>query len=158
MKIIEKGGVTSPKGFLAAGVHAGLKKQKKDMALIVSAANAVSAGAFTTNKVKAAPVLWDMETLKGEMHKAIVINSGNANACTAERGLKDAGDSAAYAAELLGLSQHEVFVASTGVIGVPLDMDKIKQIRTTIIGTLMLMRAYSTEYLLVHICILMQIQ
>ena len=67
MKIIEKGGVTSPKGFLAAGVHAGLKKQKKDMALIVSAANAVSAGAFTTNKVKAAPVLWDMETLKGEL-------------------------------------------------------------------------------------------
>lgn len=126
MKIIEKGGVTSPKGFLAAGVHAGLKKQKKDMALIVSAANAVSAGAFTTNKVKAAPVLWDMETLKGETHKAIVINSGNANACTAERGLKDAGDSAVYAAELLGLSQHEVFVASTGVIGVPLDMDKIK--------------------------------
>lgn len=126
MKIIEKGGVTSPKGFLAAGVHAGLKKQKKDMALIVSAANAVSAGAFTTNKVKAAPVLWDMETLKGETHKAIVINSGNANACTAERGLKDAGDSAAYAAELLGLSQNEVFVASTGVIGVPLDMDKIK--------------------------------
>lgn len=126
MKIIEKGGVTSPKGFLAAGVHAGLKKQKKDMALIVSAANAVSAGAFTTNKVKAAPVLWDMETLRGETHKAIVINSGNANACTAERGLKDAGDSAAYAAELLGLTQKEVFVASTGVIGVPLDMDKIK--------------------------------
>ena len=126
MKIIEKGGVTSPKGFLAAGVHAGLKKQKKDMALIVSAASAVSAGTFTTNKVKAAPVLWDMETLKGETHKAIVINSGNANACTAERGLKDAGDSAAYAAELLGLTQKEVFVASTGVIGVPLDMGKIK--------------------------------
>ncbi len=126
MKIIEKGGVTSPKGFLAAGVHAGLKKQKKDMALIVSAANAVSAGAFTTNKVKAAPVLWDMETLKGETHKAIVVNSGNANACTAEQGLKDAGESAAYAADLLGLTQKEVFVASTGVIGVPLDMSKIK--------------------------------
>lgn len=126
MKIIEKGGVTSPKGFLAAGVHAGLKRQKKDMALIVSAASAVSAGTFTTNKVKAAPVLWDMETLKGETHKAIVVNSGNANACTAEQGLKDAGESAAYAADLLGLTQKEVFVASTGVIGVPLDMDKIK--------------------------------
>ena len=126
MKIIEKGGVTSPKGFLAAGVHAGLKKQKKDMALIVSAASAVSAGTFTTNKVKAAPVLWDMETLKGETHKAIVVNSGNANACTAEQGLKDAGESAAYAADLLGLTQKEVFVASTGVIGVPLDMGKIK--------------------------------
>ena len=126
MEVIDKGGVTSPKGFLAAGIHAGLKKQKKDMAMIVSVADAAAAGTFTTNKVKAAPVLWDMKILKEPRHRAVVVNSGSANACTAERGLKDAGDSAAYAAELLGIKQDEVFVASTGVIGVPLDMDKIR--------------------------------
>ena len=126
MEVIDNGGVTSPKGFLAAGIHAGLKKQKKDMAMIVSVADAAAAGTFTTNKVKAAPVLWDMKILKEPRHRAVVVNSGSANACTAERGLKDAGDSAAYAAELLGIKQDEVFVASTGVIGVPLDMDKIR--------------------------------
>ena len=125
MEVI-KGGVTSPKGFSAAGVHAGLKKAKKDMALLVSAVPAASAAAFTTNKVKAAPVLWDMDILKGGKAQAVVINSGNANACTGEKGLEDAEETAAYAAGKLGLEKDMVYVSSTGVIGVPLDMAAIR--------------------------------
>ena len=125
MEVI-KGGVTSPKGFSAAGVHAGLKKAKKDMALLVSAVPAASAAAFTTNKVKAAPVLWDMDILKGGKAQAVVINSGNANACTGEKGLEDAEKTAAYAAGKLGLEKDMVYVSSTGVIGVPLDMAAIR--------------------------------
>ena len=126
MTVIENGGVSTPKGFLASGVHAGLKKVKKDMALIVSECDAVAAGAFTTNKVKAAPVLWDMSILGNSVHRAIIVNSGNANACTAERGLKDAEETASYTASLLNTETEKVFVSSTGVIGVPLDMEKIK--------------------------------
>ena len=125
MKIID-GGVTSPKGFKAAGVHAGLKKAKKDMALIVSDVPAVTAAAFTTNKVKAAPVIWDMEIRKGGVAQAVVVNSGNANACTGEQGLKDAEETAGYAASILGIDKSSVYVSSTGVIGVPLDMSRIK--------------------------------
>ena len=125
MRIID-GGVVSPKGYKAAGVHAGLKKVKKDMALIVSEVPAVSAAAFTTNKVKAAPVIWDMKVLKGGTARAVVVNSGNANACTGGQGLKDAEETAAYAALLLSVPKEEVYVSSTGVIGVPLDMEKIK--------------------------------
>ena len=125
MEVI-KGGVTSPKGFSAAGVHAGLKKAKKDMALLVSTVPAASAAAFTTNKVKAAPVLWDMDILKGGKAQAVVINSGNANACTGEKGLEDAEETAAYAAGKLGLEKDMVYVSSTGVIGVPLDMAAIR--------------------------------
>ena len=125
MKVID-GGITSPKGYKAAGVHAGLKKMKKDMALIVSECSAVTAAAFTTNKVKAAPVIWDMDVLKGGMARAVVVNSGNANACTGGQGLQDARDTAAYAASLLSIPEKEVYVSSTGVIGVPLDMSKIR--------------------------------
>ena len=125
MKIID-GGITSPKGFKAAGVHAGLKKARKDMALIVSECQAVTAAAFTTNKVKAAPVLWDMKVLGGGKARAVVVNSGNANACTGEQGLKDAEETASCASSLLSVPKEEVYVSSTGVIGVPLDMDKIE--------------------------------
>ena len=123
---IIKGGVVSPKGYKAAGVHAGLKKAKKDMAMIVSERPAVTAAAFTTNKVKAAPVIWDMKVLAGGKARAVVVNSGNANACTGEQGLKDAEETASYAATLLSVPKEEVYVSSTGVIGVPLDMHKIK--------------------------------
>ncbi len=124
-KVID-GGITAPKGFKAAGVHAGLKKMKKDMALIVSDVPAVTAAAFTTNKVKAAPVLWDISVLAGGEAQAVVVNSGNANACTGVKGLEDAKETAGYAASKLGLRQDKVYVSSTGVIGVPLDMAKIK--------------------------------
>lgn len=124
-KVID-GGITAPKGFKAAGVHAGLKKMKKDMALIVSDVPAVTAAAFTTNKVKAAPVLWDISVLAGGEAQAVVVNSGNANACTGVKGLEDAKETAGYAASKLGLGQDKVYVSSTGVIGVSLDMAKIK--------------------------------
>ena len=125
MEII-KGGVTSPAGFKAAGIHAGLKKAKKDMAFLLSSADAVTAGVFTTNKVKAAPVIWDQGVALSGIARAVVINSGNANACTGRQGLLDAEETAAAAAALAGTEKGKVYVCSTGVIGVPMDMDKIK--------------------------------
>lgn len=126
MEIFE-GGVTSAKGFKASGVFAGLKKARKDMAMIVSECEAVAAGTYTTNKVKAAPVLWDMKLTEQGKARAVVVNSGNANACTGEQGLKDAEEMASYAAGLLSTEKELVLVASTGVIGVNLDMAKIKK-------------------------------
>ena len=98
MEIID-GGVTSAKGFKAAGIHAGLKKAKKDMAMVVSECTAETAAVFTTNKVKAAPVIWDQGVKESGKAMAVVINSGNANACTGAQGLKDAEDTAAAAAD-----------------------------------------------------------
>ena len=126
MEIFE-GGVTSAKGFKASGVFAGLKKARKDMAMIVSECEAVAAGTYTTNKVKAAPVLWDMKLTGQGKARAVVVNSGNANACTGEQGLKDAEEMASYAAGLLSTEKELVLVASTGVIGANLDMAKIKK-------------------------------
>lgn len=121
-----EGRFLNPVGYSYAGIHAGLKKRKKDMALIVSDRMATSAAAFTTNVVKAAPVIYDMGILKGGKAQAILVNSGNANACTGTRGLEDAGHSAALIAHELGIPEDAVFVSSTGVIGVPLDMEKIE--------------------------------
>ncbi len=118
------GNVTSAKGFKAGGAHIGLKKDKKDMAVIVSDSPCIASGCFTTNVVKAAPVLWDMERVKDTVY-AVVANSGNANACTGEKGIEDARASAAALAELIGKKAENVLVASTGVIGVNLPMDKI---------------------------------
>lgn len=121
-----EGRFLNPVGYSYAGIHAGLKKRKKDMALIVSDRMATSAAAFTTNVVKAAPVIYDMGILKGGKAQAILVNSGNANACTGTRGLEDAGHSAALVAHELGIPEDAVFVSSTGVIGVPLDMERIE--------------------------------
>lgn len=121
-----EGRFLNPVGYSYAGIHAGLKKRKKDMALIVSDRMATSAAAFTTNVVKAAPVIYDMGILKGGKAHAILVNSGNANACTGTRGLEDAGHSAALVAHELGIPEDAVFVSSTGVIGVPLDMERIE--------------------------------
>ncbi|MEA5029024.1 MAG: bifunctional glutamate N-acetyltransferase/amino-acid acetyltransferase ArgJ [Sphaerochaeta associata] len=127
MQIID-GSVTVSKGFSANGVACGIKKRKKDMALVVSQVPCSFAGSFTTNLVKAAPVLWDQKLVASQDHvKAIVINSGNANACTAEQGLKDTEATAAHAGSVLGCKAEEVLVCSTGVIGVPLPMDKVKE-------------------------------
>lgn len=125
--IFNEGGVTAPKGFLAAGVHCGIKKYKKDLAVIYSEVLATAAGVFTTNKVKAAPVRITMENLSDGKAQAIVVNSGNANACTGERGLKDAREMAELVAQKLGLNPHDVVVASTGVIGISMPMDKVRQ-------------------------------
>ena len=121
-----EGRFLNPVGYSYAGIHAGLKKRKKDMALIVSDRMATSAAAFTTNVIKAAPVIYDMGILKGGKAQAILVNSGNANACTGTRGLEDAGHSAALVAHELGIPEDAVFVSSTGVIGVPLDMERIE--------------------------------
>ncbi len=119
------GNVVSPKGFSAFGDTTGLKKNnKKDMAVIVSDKLCVASGCFTTNAVKAAPVLWDMEVIKNPV-KGIVANSGNANACTGHRGLEDTKKTAQKLADLTGVSAENILVCSTGVIGVNLPMDII---------------------------------
>ena len=125
MNVME-GNIASPAGFKAAGIHAGLKKSRKDLAMINSECPAVSAAAFTTNRVKAAPVLYDMKILEKGCARAVVVNSGNANACTGDQGYKDCEETAAYAASRLAIAPDEVFVSSTGVIGKMLDMKKIK--------------------------------
>ena len=121
--------IESVKGFQVAGVHCGLKKEGKlDFALIVSDTPCTAAGVFTTNQVKAAPVLVDMERLKNHAHhiRAVAINTGCANACTGQQGIDNALQTARWVAEHLGCDENEVLVLSTGVIGTQLPMDKIK--------------------------------
>jgi glutamate N-acetyltransferase/amino-acid N-acetyltransferase len=126
MKIIEGKTVSCVKGYKAAGCAVGLKKSgKKDMGLIYSELPAVSAAVFTTNVVKAAPVLTDMKHVQNKTTRAMIINSGNANACTGEQGMADAMATAEKTAGLLGIAPEEVLVYSTGVIGQPMPMDII---------------------------------
>jgi len=125
IKAIE-GAVTAPKGFTAAGVRCGIKQSGSDLAIIYSEADCSVAGVFTTNAFKAASVLINQERLGAGRARAVVVNSGNANACTGEQGLKDARYICRFAAELLNVPENEVFNASTGIIGVPLPMDKIE--------------------------------
>jgi glutamate N-acetyltransferase/amino-acid N-acetyltransferase len=123
------GGVTTPRGFRAAGVSAGIKANGGlDLALLVSDAPAHAAAVFTTNKAVAAPVIVSREHLSrsGGAARAIVVNSGCANACTGEDGLKVARDTTAEAARLVGCPADHVLVASTGVIGVSLPFEKIR--------------------------------
>ena len=120
-------GVTAPRGFVAAGVHCGLKKRRLDLSIIASTADEPSAMAavFTRNQVQAAPVLYCREIAAGGRARAIVANSGNANACTGEPGLADARAMAERAGAALGMDPGHVLVASTGVIGVPLPMPTV---------------------------------
>ena len=122
------GGVTVPKGFLASGLNAGIKNQtKKDMAMVFSSTPCAAAGVFTTNLVKAAPVKWDKEIVTTSPYvQAVVVNSGIANACTGAEGLGYCADTAAEAAAALNIPKTAVLVASTGVIGKQLPIDKIK--------------------------------
>lgn len=122
------GGVTAAKGFKAASTAAGIKyKDRKDMAMIYSQAPCRSAGTFTTNVVKAAPVKWDKDQVTGgAAAHAVVINAGIANACTGEEGMAYCSRTAAAAAQVLEIPQESVLVASTGVIGKQLPMDRIE--------------------------------
>lgn len=123
-----KGGVCAPRGFLAGAVHAGIKpgnEDRNDFALIVSTAPAIAAATFTTNKVKAAPVLVSMEHLRSKTCRAVVLNSGNANACTGKQGLADSRNTAEAVATALGATADQVLVCSTGRIGVPMPFSKI---------------------------------
>lgn len=126
MKNIE-GGVTAAKGFLSASTAAEIKyKNRKDMALLYSEAPCRVAGAFTTNVVKAAPVKWDQEIVKNSAYaQAVVVNAGIANACTGAEGYGYCKDTADVAAAALQIPPEAVLVASTGVIGMQLPMDKI---------------------------------
>ncbi len=119
--------VTAAKGFTAAGIAAGIKENgNPDLALVVNTGpRLAAAGVFTSNRVKAAPVLWSEQVLKGGLVSAVVLNSGGANACTGPRGFQDTHATAEKAAEVLSLNAGEVAVASTGLIGVTLPMDKL---------------------------------
>ncbi|MFC2606937.1 MAG: bifunctional glutamate N-acetyltransferase/amino-acid acetyltransferase ArgJ [Selenomonas sp.] len=123
-----KKGVTFPKGFKAAGVKAGIKKSGNlDVAVIYSETEASVAGVFTQNAVAAAPVYVSKAAVEDGKARAIVANAGCANACTGEQGMKDAKRTAEIAAKALGCAADDVLVASTGVIGVNLPMDKLEQ-------------------------------
>ena len=126
---IEGGSITSPRGFEAAGVACGLKSAGAlDLALVHSLRACVGAAVFTTNAVKAAPVVYDHRILLRNPAglRSVVINSGCANACTGKRGLRDAESTAEALAAALGIEAHDVMVMSTGVIGMPMPMDKIR--------------------------------
>ncbi len=118
--------LTAPRGFLAATTRCGLKKAGEDLAIIFSERPAVAAAVFTRNLAQAAPVLLSREHLRFKTHRAIVVNSGGANACTGDEGLADARHTARRVAEFFNCDEREVLVASTGVIGVRLDMSKIE--------------------------------
>ncbi|MDR2951835.1 MAG: bifunctional glutamate N-acetyltransferase/amino-acid acetyltransferase ArgJ [Treponema sp.] len=122
------GGVCAPKGFAAGGIRCGIKpgSEKKDLALIYSPEPCNATGLFTTNRVKAASVLLSMECVARGKLRAIIANSGNANACTGEAGMAAARRMAQLAAEALSVEPSEVAVASTGVIGVPLPVEAIE--------------------------------
>lgn len=123
---IEKPAVTEVLGIKAAAVHCGLKKRKLDLALLYSESGCTAAGVFTRNRVQAAPVILCRDSIAGPI-RALVVNSGNANACTGETGMQNARKMADLAAASLGLSPAEVLVCSTGVIGLQLPMDKVEQ-------------------------------
>lgn len=119
--------VTAAKGFSAAGIAAGIKESgNPDLALVVNnGPRRAAAGVFTSNRVKAAPVLWSEQVLRGGEVTAVVLNSGGANACTGPKGFQDTHATAEKVADVLGQSAGEVAVASTGLIGVLLPMDKL---------------------------------
>ncbi|WOI60191.1 bifunctional glutamate N-acetyltransferase/amino-acid acetyltransferase ArgJ [Streptomyces fradiae] len=119
--------VTAAKGFTAAGIAAGIKENgNPDLALVVNnGPRRAAAGVFTSNRVKAAPVLWSEQVLKTGELAAVVLNSGGANACTGPQGFQDTHATAEKAAEVLGVGAGEVAVASTGLIGVHLPMDRL---------------------------------
>src|SRR5215472_6545158 len=131
-----QGSVVAPRGFSAAGVFCDIKRlgtgkgsekgQKRDLALIVSAAPATVAGMFTTNQVCAAPVKVCVARVQNGRARAIVINSGNANACTGKQGLKDALEMANFTERALNLPKGSALVGSTGRIGVTLPMDNVR--------------------------------
>jgi len=136
-KPIPYGTITSPQGFLAGATYAGIKTKGEgllDLGILCSEVPCIAAGVFTTNKIKAAPVVLCQERLARGRAQAIVVNSGCANACTGEQGIADSAETANLAAKKLGISPEEVLVASTGVIGVPLAMERL---RTGIEGILL---------------------
>lgn len=137
MKQLEQGSITSPAGFRAAGVTCGIKVSgTKDLALIVSDSPAAAAAVYTRNRVQAAPIAIDRQHLSDGRAQAVILNSGNANACTGARGEADARRMCQLTAEALGMSSTDVLVCSTGVIGVPMPMDLIEAGVAPLVGAL----------------------
>lgn len=128
MKIVEiNNGITAPKGFLSSGIHCGVKEgyNKKDLALIYSKIPCNAAGVYTSNKVKGAPILVCKKHLNNNTAQAIIANSGNANTCNGDDGVSKAEKMTELAASALKINKEDVLVASTGVIGLPLNIDAI---------------------------------
>lgn len=124
---IKDGTVTTPMGFMAGAVEAGIKYQNRlDLGVLYSEKPCTAAGVFTTNRIKSAPVVFDREQLRSGMVRAIVVNSGCANACTGKEGMCNAVEMAELTGRKLGIFRDKVLVASTGVIGTQLPMDRIK--------------------------------
>ncbi|MEI6513620.1 MAG: bifunctional glutamate N-acetyltransferase/amino-acid acetyltransferase ArgJ [bacterium] len=119
-------GITSPKGFKAAGVRCGIKTRGKDLAMIVSDYPASCAGVFTTNRVQAASVVYSREVVSQGRMRAIVVNSGCANCCTGQQGEANNRRMAILASEVLDIPSHEIAIASTGVIGAQLPMNQVE--------------------------------
>ncbi|CAM4303598.1 bifunctional ornithine acetyltransferase/N-acetylglutamate synthase [Paenibacillus alkaliterrae] len=126
--VVEDGSITTPQGFKAGGLHCGLKKTTRhDLGAIVCEVPAAAAGVYTTNVFQAAPLQVTRESIgSGGVLRAVLVNSGNANACTGKQGEADAYEMRARFAESIGVSADHVAVASTGVIGEPLKMDKVR--------------------------------
>ncbi|MED3562457.1 bifunctional ornithine acetyltransferase/N-acetylglutamate synthase [Bacillus xiapuensis] len=124
--VLKEEGVTLPKGFKAGGMHCGIKKENLDLGYIISETPATAAGVYTTNVFQAAPLVVTQESIAKEYKiQAVLVNSGNANSCTGEQGIKDATAMQKAFASQLGISEHLVAVTSTGVIGELLPMKKI---------------------------------
>ena len=128
MKKIQ-GGITAAKGFEAAAVAAGIKYENRlDLALIYSEKPCKIAGTFTTNIIKATPVKWDQAIVEGKKKcQAVVVNAGIANACTGEEGMQCCVETAQTVANALNLEREEILIGSTGVIGMPMPMEKLKK-------------------------------
>jgi glutamate N-acetyltransferase/amino-acid N-acetyltransferase len=127
--LVPEGGVTSPKGFLAGATSAGIKNKGKDsldLGILLSEVPCTATAVFTTNRIKAAPVVLSRQRLKGGKATALVVNSDNANACTGEQGMADAVEMAELVARHIGVSAEDVLVASTGIIGEFLPMERIR--------------------------------
>jgi glutamate N-acetyltransferase/amino-acid N-acetyltransferase len=149
VKNLRDGTITSPRGFLAGAAAAGIKtKGGPDLGILYSEKPCVAAGRFTKNRIKAAPVQWCQDRVSSGKAQAVIINAGCANACTGEQGLKDAKAMAQAAAKKLGISVNSVLVASTGVIGKKLPVDRIasgvKKIKLSANGGHELARAIMT--------------
>lgn len=125
--VVINGDVGSPLGFIAGGIHAGLRRKKKDFGWIYSTTEATAAGVYTLNRFKAAPLKVTEDSINiNQTLQAVVVNSANANSCTGDRGIQDAKDTQSWVAERLNIEPHHVGVASTSVIGSFLPIDKIK--------------------------------
>ena len=129
IEFITSGGITAPEGFCAGATYAGIKEKTKDsldLGILFSEAPCVAAALFTTNRIKAAPVVLSQQRLQSGRARAVVVNSGCANACTGEPGLADAAEMADLTARSISISPEDVLVASTGVIGERLPMERIR--------------------------------